>query len=160
MERLGGGVGIAPTAPTVFMPMKSDSPRSRVEFWDGVRAEIPSFAKFIEEYVVPEELQESRFGIAAFQHPDLVEILKEMTHETRLMALMEIIVIPDNGSWKGSLEELETALLEDSTYKRQIEKLLYYPTALMTYMRRLHKSDPERVRSYKSSGKSMWELKG
>jgi hypothetical protein len=142
-----------------IMPMKSDSPRSRVEFWDAVRAEIPSFLHFIENYVVPDELQESRFGIKAFQHPDLVEILKEMTHENRLMALMEIIVIPDNGSWKGTLEELETALLEDSTYKRQIEKLLYYPTALMTYMRRLHKSAPERVRAYKSSGKSMWELK-
>jgi len=109
------------------MPMKSDSPRCRVEFWDGIRAEIPSFAKFIEE-----------FGIKAFQHPELVEILKEMAHETRLMALMEIIVIPENGTWKGTLEELETALLEDSTYKRQIEKLLYYPTALMTYLRRLH----------------------
>ena len=81
-----------------------------------------------------------------------------MTHENRLMALMEIIVIPDNGSWKGTLEELETALLEDSTYKRQIEKLLYYTTARMTYMRRLHKSAPERVRSYKSNGKAIWEL--
>ena len=158
MERQEGRVGIAPTAPTVFMPMKSDSPRSRVEFWDGVRAEIPSFAKFIEEYVVPEELQESRFGIKAFQHPDLVEILKEMTHENRLMALMEIIVIPENGTWKGTLEELETALLEDSTFKRQIEKLLYYPTALLTYLRRLQKSMPERVRAYKSHNKRGWEL--
>ena len=83
-----------------------------------------------------------------------------MTHENRLMALMEIIVIPENGSWKGTLEELETALLEDSTYKRQIEKLLYYPTALLTYMRRLHKSDPERVKTFRSSGKSMWQLQG
>ena len=141
-----------------IMPMKSDSPRSRVDFWDAVRAEIPSFLHFIENYVVPDELQESRFGIKAFQHPDLVEILKEMTHETRLMALMEIIVIPDNGSWKGSLEELETALLEDSTYKRQIEKLLYYPTALMTYLRRLHKSAPERVKRLKQNGKNLWEL--
>ena len=158
MEREGGGVGIAPTAPTVFMPMKSDSPRCRVEFWDGIRAEIPSFAKFIEEYVVPEELQESRFGIKAFQHPDLVEILKEMTHENRLMALMEIIVIPENGTWKGTLEELETALLEDSTFKRQIEKLLYYPTALMTYLRRLQKSMPERVKHHRSNAKNLWEL--
>jgi hypothetical protein len=158
MERQGGGVGIAPTAPTVFMPMKSDSPKSRVEFWDGVRAEIPHFLHFIEAYEIPEDLQESRFGIKAFQHPDLVEILKEMTHENRLMALMEIIVIPENGAWKGTLEELETALYEDSTFKRQIEKLLYYPTALMTYLRRLQKSMPERVRHYKSSGKNKWEL--
>jgi hypothetical protein len=74
------------------------------------------------------------------------------------MELMQIIVIPENGVWKGTLEQLETQLLEDSTYKRQLEKLLYYPTALLTYMRRLHKSDPQRVRTYRSSGKSMWEL--
>jgi hypothetical protein len=74
------------------------------------------------------------------------------------MALMEIIVIPENGTWKGTLEELETALLEDSTFKRQIEKLLYYPTALMTYLRRLHKSMPERIRRVKGGGKNLWEL--
>ena len=74
------------------------------------------------------------------------------------MELMQIIVIPENGTWKGTLEQLETQLLEDSTYKRQLEKLLYYPTALMTYMRRLQKSMPERVRHYKSSGKNKWEL--
>ena len=82
-----------------------------------------------------------------------------MTHENRLMELMQIIVIPENGVWKGTLEQLETQLLEDSTYKRQLEKLLYYPTALLTYMRRLHKSMPERVRAVKSNGKRGWELK-
>ena len=141
-----------------IMPMKSDSPKSRVEFWDGVRAEIPHFLHFIENYEIPEDLRESRFGIKAYQHPELVEILKEMTHENRLMALMEIIVIPENGAWKGTLEELETALYEDSTFKRQIEKLLYYPTALMTYMRRLQKVMPERVKRFKSGGKNLWEL--
>ena len=74
------------------------------------------------------------------------------------MELMQIIVIPENGVWKGTLEQLETQLLEDSTYKRQLEKLLYYPTALMTYMRRLQKSAPERVKHFKSNGKTMWEL--
>ena len=74
------------------------------------------------------------------------------------MELMQIIVIPENGSWKGTLEQLETQLLEDSTYKRQLEKLLYYPTALMTYMRRLQKAMPERVKRFKSGGKNLWEL--
>ena len=140
------------------MPMKSDSPKSRMEFWDGVRAEIPSFLHLIENYEIPEDLRESRFGVKAYQDPDLVEILKEMTHENRLMALMEIIVIPENRSWKGTLEELETALFEDSTFKRQIEKLLYYPTALLTYIRRLQKSMPERVKHVKVGGKRGWEL--
>ena len=61
-------------------------------------------------------------GIQAFQHPSLVEILKEMSHENRLMELMQIILISENGVWKGTVEQLETQLLEDSTYKKQLEK--------------------------------------
>ena len=140
------------------MPMNSDCPRSRVDFWKGLRAEIPGFIHFVEKYEIPEEYKESRFGIRAFQHPDLVEILTEMTHENRLMELLDIIVIPENGSWKGSQEDLELALFGDSIYKDQIKKLLYYPTALQTYLRRLHKSLPERVKWYRSHGKNRWEL--
>jgi len=74
------------------------------------------------------------------------------------MELLDIIVIPENGSWKGSQEDLELALFGDSIYKDQVKKLLYYPTALQTYLRRLHKSLPERVKSYRSHGKNKWEL--
>ena len=88
----------------------------------------------------------------------MVEILTEMTHENRLMELLDIIVIPENGSWKGSQEDLELALFGDSIYKDQVKKLLYYPTALQTYLRRLHKSMPERVRRVKQNGKNLWEL--
>ena len=81
-----------------------------------------------------------------------------MTHENRLMELMDIIVIPENGSWKGTQEDLELALFGDSIYKDQVKKLLYFPMALQTYLRRLHKSMPERVRAYKSGEKRKWEL--
>ena len=74
------------------------------------------------------------------------------------MELMDIIVIPENGSWKGSQEDLELALFGDSIYKDQIKKLLYFPMALQTYLRRLQKSMPERVRSYKSHNKRGWEI--
>ena len=81
-----------------------------------------------------------------------------MTHENRLMELLDIIVIPENGSWKGSLEDLELALFGDSIYKDQVKKLLYYPTALQTYLRRLHKSLPERVKKVRTTSKNLWEL--
>ena len=74
------------------------------------------------------------------------------------MELMDIIVIPENGSWKGSQEDLELALFGDSIYKDQIKKLLYFPMALQTYLRRLHKSMPERVKHVKTDGKNKWEL--
>ena len=74
------------------------------------------------------------------------------------MELMDIIVIPENGSWKGSQEDLELALFGDSIYKDQVKKLLYYPTALQTYLRRLQKSEPERVKKVRTNVKNLWEL--
>ena len=74
------------------------------------------------------------------------------------MELLDIIVIPENGIWKGTQEDLELALFGDSIYKDQIKKLLYYPTALQTYLRRLQRSVPERVKHYKSNNKRGWEI--
>jgi len=106
-----------------------------------------------------EKYKDSRFGLKAFQHPDLVEVLKEMSHEIRFLELIDIIVVPDHSIWKGTKEELETALLEDRTYKRQVERLLYYPNALQTYLRRLAKARPNQVRNVKGhGGKRFWEI--
>ncbi|HJO57503.1 MAG TPA: hypothetical protein QF772_04705 [Nitrospinaceae bacterium] len=88
----------------------------------------------------------------------MVEILKEMTHENRLMELLDIIVIPENGIWKGTQEDLELALFGDSIYKDQVKKLLYFPMALQTYLRRLQKSMPERVKVFRNGKKRGWEL--
>ena len=82
-----------------------------------------------------------------------------MSYENRLLELMEIIVVPENGTWKGTQQDLELALFEDSTYKRQIERLLYYTNALQTYLRRLAKARPNQVRSVKGhGGKRFWEI--
>ncbi len=140
------------------MPMPTDTPEGRRKFWNAVCAELPYFVNFLDDYEIPEDMKDSRFGIKAFQHPALIEVLQDMSHEVRLLELMDTIVVPSSGSWKGTKEELETALLEDPTYKRQVERLLYYPTALQTYLRRLAKTRPERVRHFRSSGKSKWEV--
>ena len=140
------------------MPMPTDTPEGRRKFWNSVCAELPYFVNFLDDYEIPEDMKDSRFGIKAFQHPALVEVLQDMSHEVRLLELMDTIVVPSSGSWKGTKEELETALLEDPTYKRQVERLLYYPTALQTYLRRLAKTRPERVRNYRSHGTYKWEI--
>ena len=122
-------------------------------------AELPGFVHFLDNYEIQEKYKDSRFGLKAFQHPDLVEVLKEMSHEIRLLELIDIIVVPNHSSWKGTKEELETALLEDRTYKRQVERLLYYPNALQTYLRRLAKARPNQVRNVKGhGGKRFWEI--
>ena len=141
------------------MPMESNSPQKQKNFWNALCAELPGFVHFLDNYEIQEKYKDSRFGLKAFQHPDLVEVLKEMSHEIRLLELIDIIVVPDHSIWKGTKEELETALLEDRTYKRQVERLLYYPNALQTYLRRLAKARPNQVRNVKGhGGKRSWEI--
>ena len=141
------------------MPMESNSPQKKKDFWNALCAELPGFVHFLDNYEIQEKYKDSRFGLKAFQHPDLVEVLKEMSHEIRLLELIDIIVVPDHSIWKGTKEELETALLEDRTYKRQVERLLYYPNALQTYLRRLAKARPNQVRNVKGhGGKRFWEI--
>ena len=36
--------------------------------------------------------------------------------------------------------------------------IISYPTALKTYMRRLHRDRPDRFRSTKSNGQWIWEI--
>ena len=141
------------------MPMESNSPQKQKNFWNALCAELPGFVHFLDNYEIPEKYKDSRFGLEAFQHPALVEALKKMSHENRLLELMEIIVVPENGTWKGTQQDLELALYEDSTYKRQIERLLYYTNALQTYLRRLAKARPNQVRNVKGhGGKRFWEI--
>ena len=51
---------------------------------------LPTFIHFVENYEIPEELTEARFGIQAFHLPELVVVLNVLTHENRLLELMQM----------------------------------------------------------------------
>ena len=59
---------------------------------------------------------------------------------------------------RGTLEDLETQLLDDSTYKSRVDKLLRWDTALKTYMRRLTRDRPDKFKCTKSNGQHFWEI--
>jgi len=141
------------------MPMDADSPAGREAFWDGLMAELPGFIWFVENYRIPDELKDPRFGIKAYHHKDIVEILGDMAPEARLSELIDVIIQPNGKPWRGTLQDLETQLLDDSTYRSRVEKLLSYPTALKTYFRRLHRDRPDKFSHSKINGRNMWEIK-
>jgi hypothetical protein len=57
---------------------------------------------------------------------------------------------------RGTLSELEARLLSDTIFGRQVGKLLCFPNALQTYMRRLRKARPDRIDHRKSNGRALW----
>ncbi len=60
------------------------------------------------------------------------------------------------GDFEGTLSELEARLLSDTIFGRQVGKLLCFPNALQTYMRRLQKARPDRITHRKSNGRALW----
>ena len=53
---------------------------------------------------------------------------------------------------------METRLLDDPTYRSRVEKLLSYPTALKTYMRRLKTARPDIYEFSKTNGRNEWRI--
>ncbi|MDA7676721.1 hypothetical protein OAK90_01145 [bacterium] len=138
------------------MPMPSNSPEARALFWQTIKAELPAFIHFLQKWEIPENLVDSRFGIDAYQDPDLIEGLEGMSHEQRLMDLIEMTILPAGHPFEASLTQLESRLTSDPDFGRQVSKLLSFPNAMKTYMTRLKQMQPNRISYRQSNGKGLW----
>lgn len=138
------------------MPMPSNTPEERNLFWKTICAELPAFIHFLQQWEIPMNLVDSRFGIEAYQDPDLIAGLEGMSHEQRLMDLIEMTVLEGGQPFEGSLTQLESGLTADPDFGRQVSKLLSFPNALQTYMTRLKQMQPNRISYRQSNGKGLW----
>ena len=140
------------------MPMPCNSPLERASFWDAILKELPGVVHFLQDWPITEDLSDSRFGIRAFHHPDIVKIVEDMSPERRLLELIEATVLI-GGDFEGTLSELEARLLSDTIFGRQVGKLLSFNTALQTYMRRLKKAHPTRIEVFRTESTRFWRIK-
>ena len=122
-----------------------------------MKKELPAFIQFLQNWEIPQDLTDSRFGVAAYQHPDLVKVVEDMAPEKRLMELIEVTILP-GGEFEGTLTELEARLIGDPTFGRQLSKLLKGANALQTYMRRLKKAHPAQIQRAKVNDVRIWRI--
>ena len=150
----------------VAMPMPTGTIEADAAFWDRLISELPAFLHFIDNYQVPVGLQDSRYGIAAYQHPEIVEKIQETTPETKLLELIDAElwrgqIKPE--AWEGTSGKLEKALTRDnSQISYEARRLLSWNQATGTYLGRLRDSSAEqvqgRVQSRKVNGKTVWTI--
>ena len=89
--------------------MPCNSPVERASFWDAILKELPGFIHFLQNWEIPEELTDSRFGICAYHHPDIVKVVEEMSPERRLLELIEATVLI-GGEFRGHVVGIGGAL--------------------------------------------------
>jgi hypothetical protein len=72
-------------------PMPLESPGEKRAFWKQIDKELSGFLYFLlNDYQIPENLRDRRFGIATFHHPELAQHLQEFSPQAELLELIDL----------------------------------------------------------------------
>ncbi len=141
------------------MPMPTGQLGARQAFMATLISELPQFLHLLENYRIPPAMQSERFGIKHFQHPALLSALSEMSPEMRLLGLIDLAMEERDavGAWTGTATELERMLLECKS-NHEARRLLDWNNATGTYLGRLAKKVPHRVKAERTNSARQWKI--
>ena len=125
------------------MPMRTETETEKELFWRTLVNELPAFAAFLETWNVPDDLRDDRYGVRAFQHPEIVERLNATSSEIRLLELIDLTIFKnqfERRPWAGLSAELERRLTDDQcAFRDEARRLLNWNAACGSYLGRLEK---------------------
>ena len=131
------------------MPMPAGTPAEKEAFWNALMPELPGFAYFLlNEWTVPGELTESRFGVKCYHHTDILEALSAQSPEQQLLDLIDMEIFSSDASGPETVRAIDVQkklTRYESDCNTAATKLLSFPSATGTYLGRLSKSHPHRV---------------
>jgi len=132
------------------MPMTTDTPELMECFWNTLVSELPAFMHFLENWTIPAEIADSRYGVRAFQHLEIVEKLDETTPENRLLEMIDGDIFPgryNREPWTGTAAELSRRLQrEGSNCCDEARRMFNWGGACGSYLGRLEDSTAAHVR--------------
>lgn len=128
------------------MPMHTNTPEQQERFWAALSAEFPAFLFWLlGEYEVPSQIAGGRFGVIAWQHPEILKELQKFSPHVRLWQLIEssAVVFMRKVSGDGPNEALHTE--ETSTWEGtsgRLHELLGGPESKLTRAEKDKLPDP------------------
>jgi uncharacterized protein DUF5906 len=141
------------------MPMPSETDEERRAFMEALRSELPAFVAFLFAWSIPKDFTCQRFGIKAYQHPEILQALGALTPEAQLLNLIDLELFNSvaPSAWEGTAAELQRELTRDgSTVKREAQQLLNWSTACGVYLGRLQRLCPQRFQPERTNASRRW----
>jgi hypothetical protein len=153
----------------------------RAALWSALADELPAFLSHLDSWPIPAEIQNERYGVTQFHHPRILVALRELASEFRFLEIIDavlfrsgeddFVVLIRNGKdnfeeveseaidlpWQGSALDLERKLLK-SDFEREVGNLLSFNNAAGTFLRRLEKEFPDRIRLVTIRGRRYWRI--
>jgi len=142
------------------IPYDADDMAGRRKWRQTLSNELPGMLAYLAQWRLPSAKQDARYGCSAWQHPELLEALDDLSPEMRLLSLIDALRPWPYGNqpWIGTANDLEEKLLEKDKLGR-VAKLLGFNTACGVYLSRLAKCRKERVEIMdRKSGKAIWKI--
>jgi hypothetical protein len=143
------------------MPMPVTTAKEKDLFFGTLMRDLPGFLWWLEnEFVLPAGYTNPRFGVAAYQHPELLEKLDELSPAFRLLDLIDLAEPwgPASSEWEGTADELRRMLLANAASQRDASKLLDYPTACGRYLGQLAQKRGTRVKDLRTGHSRNWAI--
>lgn len=127
--------------------------------WKRFEPELPAIAHYVDSFNIPKPWRDSRFGVVAYHHPKLLEVISQISQETLLLEIIDSALDwPTDGSpWKGTASDLEAALRRTS-YGGQAAAILPWSSACGSLLGKLKDSTNSRVTSTINHGKNKWTI--
>lgn len=140
------------------MPMPAGTDEEKERFMDQLKAELPAYVYWLKNgYSMPAHMVDnSRYGIGAFFHPYIMALLDDMAPETRLLAVVDLVIWFDLGpTWQGTAEELTKELL-NSSYKEQLRGIIPRDLGCGRLLGRLSTQPNPRVVQVRTKDSRQW----
>ena len=122
-------------------------------------AQIPALLHYLQTWEIPEPLRARRYGLRAYQHPSIMQVLSDLAPEARLAELIDVEIFGDSKMvWCGTARALETRLVESDKNGFDAKRLLHWTSACGTYLARLAKRNPERYKMSHHESGNEWTI--
>lgn len=127
--------------------------------WQGFKErlteQLSHMAHWLMDIEIPESIADERWGVKAYQHPELMERLSEHSPEERMWDLIiECLLTAKNPEFTGTAALIEESLCQGH---RSAAKLFSFPTACGVFLARL--ADKKDGRCERAAARSTWRLK-
>jgi hypothetical protein len=146
-------------SPATF-PYEAGDLAARHRHFETIKAEIPAFLWHLDQWKIPPELRDKRYGVKSWHNPELLEELFRLSPEKRLLDIIDTsgILEGEVGCFIGTSRDLEAKLRENDR-TGEVSGLLSYHTACGQLLRKLAEKHPERVSVRETGGhKQEWTI--
>ena len=128
-------------------------------FLSAIRSELPAFLyHLLNDFRIPDDMVDSRYGVASYQNPEIIEALDEIAPETTLLRLIDSLL--QNKETKIEAIELRDRLYNNPETSFEAKRLLDgWDGKTALYLGRLAKKHPERFICPTNNKNRKWVIK-